>query len=451
VDAPAALDELEAALRGATESGDQFILTVADQLWSLVDDRIVAFPFPTGARELGRLALVLFKHIRPDDDIKHRGAYSPGPRDHAESLRRALLGLLERTPGDDTYRVLKALAGEPSLKTWSDWFLSLADKRLADDAGKKDPEVANKLVRAYETHGLEAVNHLEEASLMTTAADIGIITIREDEFQAVLAAFPESSGVVVGKSERHYNIRRADAGNGKTYRVAVVRLVEQGNGEAQAGARDLLEDLQPKMILVVGIAGGVPSDDFTLGDVVVATRINDYTVHVARQDEDSAFDISGGPLGRAVQAGVVNLGARHEMREWSGDLSPRPAIDLAAVRTYGPDAWQKRVRASLDHHFGTGAARAPVFHPCAIGSSDALIKDADVLITWLETARRLCAVEMESAGVYRATRERCAMLSIRGISDIVGLNRDDIRKEFTTYACITAAAFARAYLTTSPV
>ncbi len=43
------------------------------------------------------------------------------------------------------------------------------------------------------------------------------------------------------------------------------------------------------------------------------------------------------------------------------------------------------------------------------------------------------------------------MLAIRGISDVVGLNRDDVRKEFTTYACETAAAFARAYLKTAPV
>jgi hypothetical protein len=84
----------------------------------------------------------------------------------------------------------------------------------------------------------------------------------------------------------------------------------------------------------------------------------------------------------------------------------------------------------------------------AIGSSDGLIKDPQVLIAWLRTARNLLAVEMESAGVHKAARDRCSWLAIRGISDIVGLERNE---DWTLYAAATAAAFARAYLRTSPI
>jgi nucleoside phosphorylase len=45
---------------------------------------------------------------------------------------------------------------------------------------------------------------------------------------------------------------------------------------------------------------------------------------------------------------------------------------------------------------------------------------------------------MESAGVYRAAHH-LPILAIRGISDIVGLRRDEA---WTKYACETAAAFA---------
>jgi hypothetical protein len=55
---------------------------------------------------------------------------------------------------------------------------------------------------------------------------------------------------------------------------------------------------------------------------------------------------------------------------------------------------------------------------------------------------------MESGGVYRAARDRCLMLAIRGISDIVGLKRNEA---WTKYACASAAAFARAFLRTRPV
>jgi nucleoside phosphorylase len=76
------------------------------------------------------------------------------------------------------------------------------------------------------------------------------------------------------------------------------------------------------------------------------------------------------------------------------------------------------------------------------------VKDPALLIPWLATARNLLAIEMESGGVYRAVRERCPMLTIRGISDIVGLKRADA---WTKYACASAAAFTRAFLRTHPV
>jgi nucleoside phosphorylase len=58
------------------------------------------------------------------------------------------------------------------------------------------------------------------------------------------------------------------------------------------------------------------------------------------------------------------------------------------------------------------------------------------------------AVEMESAGIYKATHGRVPFLAIRGISDVVGFKRDH---DWTPYACETAAAFARAFLLTRPI
>jgi len=76
------------------------------------------------------------------------------------------------------------------------------------------------------------------------------------------------------------------------------------------------------------------------------------------------------------------------------------------------------------------------------------VKDPKVLFPWITTARGILAIEMESAGVHRATRDRTPMLSIRGLSDIVGLRRHEA---WTKYACAAAAAFARGYLRTQPV
>ena len=85
--------------------------------------------------------------------------------------------------------------------------------------------------------------------------------------------------------------------------------------------------------------------------------------------------------------------------------------------------------------------------PETIASSNSLVRNIDIFIQWLQTARTILAVEMESAGVYQATQRinhQYPVMAIRGISDIIGLDRDN---QWTKYACQTAAAFTHAFVT----
>jgi nucleoside phosphorylase len=278
--------------------------------------------------------------------------------------------------------------------------------------------------------------------------DVGILTVREDEFRALLAVFPNDEGVYRG--QREYSIRIADAGGGACYRVALLRAIEQGNGESQDAARDFIEDLRPSLLLVVGIAGALPSQDFTLGDVVLSTRVNEYCVSAQNVGAEPTYNLGGGPIEKQIAAGVSNLPARaRDLGEWTRELPKRPAVawDRRGA-LYGPDAWRRELKRTLEHHFSAGQPRAPLFTAGVIASSDVLVKDPKVVCPWTLTARHLLAVEMESAGVFRAARGRCPMLAIRGISDVIGLRRDN---SWTKFACASAAAFARAYLRTQPI
>src|SRR6266436_5095932 len=279
--------------------------------------------------------------------------------------------------------------------------------------------------------------------------DIGMLTIREDEFRAVLHAFPDNHGIYKGR-HREYTLRTADAGQGARYRLAILRQIEQGNGESQEAARDLFDDLQPSLFLVVGIAGGLPSDDISLGDVVLSTRVLDFSIEARKFQEGTTYNVGGGPIAKSIAAGVANLGARGlELGDWWAELPSRPDVSLAPSKLYGPKPWQRDVREKLQVHYGKNVgARAPTFSAGPIASSDRLVKDPKVLFPWITTARGILAIEMESAGVHRATRDKTPMLSIRGLSDIVGLKRHD---SWTKYACASAAAFARAYLRTLSV
>lgn len=218
--------------------------------------------------------------------------------------------------------------------------------------------------------------------------DIGILTIRDDEFRAVLDVFPTSHGIHRGR-HREYTLRTADAGQGDQYRVAILRQIEQGNGEAQEAARDLIDDLQPSLLLVVGIAGGLPSDDISLGDVVLSMRVHDFSLEARKFDEATTYNAGGGPIAKSIAAGVANLGAREsELGDWWSELPSKPLVSFSPSKLYGPRGWQKEVRIKLQAHFGKAVAkRAPKFSAGPIASSDRLVKDPKLLFPWITTAR----------------------------------------------------------------
>jgi nucleoside phosphorylase len=280
--------------------------------------------------------------------------------------------------------------------------------------------------------------------------DVGIVTIRPDEHQAVLDRFVEAG---IRTESRRYRIRRLNLGNGEAYTIGVVRCVEQGTTAALETAHALLDDLAPRLLLVVGIAGGVPHDEFSLGDVVVSNRIVDLSVEAVHKDDTRTYAHGGGGLHRSANDLVSDLSAMIQSGEldgWNLDVSitkSRPAVDLAPSNFYGHPPWKRKVLASLRRHFGA-APRPPTVTIGAIASSDRLVKNTRLVEDWMKQARQICAVEMESAGVYRAAHDVVPFLAIRGISDIVGFNRDPA---WTEYACHSAAAFTRAFLRARPL
>jgi hypothetical protein len=126
--------------------------------------------------------------------------------------------------------------------------------------------------------------------------DFGIITVREDEFAAMLQRVPEEVGIASGR--RQYNLRRLATDTGAAYTVAIVRCLAQGNGEAQQVANALLEELAPRWLLVVGIAGGAPAAEFTLGDVVVSTQVCDFSVGAVLKDDVREYALQTWPRTR---------------------------------------------------------------------------------------------------------------------------------------------------------
>src|SRR6266571_2272281 len=283
--------------------------------------------------------------------------------------------------------------------------------------------------------------------------DFAIITIREDEYRAVLLRFPREDDIV---GNRTYTLSRVQLADEEQYIVATARCIDQGGGAAQDLARDIIEDLDPQWFLLVGIAGAIPASEYTLGDVVLATRLNDFSVSAALDGGRKEYATAGGPMHKRVQDLLAHLPARlPQLNGWNdiGSITiDRPPVDLASTNFYGEPGWRTNVQQSLERHFGSHAEnRRPLVTTGPIASSDVLIKDTQLIQSWKQSSRHILAVEMELSGVYQASRrlERdYPILAVRGISDVIGFKRN---ADWTTYACHTAAAFALAFVRSRPI
>jgi nucleoside phosphorylase/uncharacterized SAM-dependent methyltransferase len=287
-------------------------------------------------------------------------------------------------------------------------------------------------------------------------ADIAIITIREDEFKAVRERFqttrlqmPSGRTCLIGEittdDPYHYH-----------YTIAIARAIGQGNDASQRLAHDIIQDLDPQLLLVVGIAGGIPHNEFTLGDVIVSTHIVNSNVDAKNADGTTDYMMAGNSPHPHVEHIISLLPGDPQLNSWNKFPAlqlERPDVNLQQMTIHGGEEWQQRVQESLTQHFGqeSNRHRPPLFKTGPIISSNHLMKDPLILMDLLKMYRSVLAVEMEAAGVYEAARRSnnlYPVMVIRGISDIVGLQRDE---KWTAYACQTAAAFTSTFIMTAPI
>jgi nucleoside phosphorylase/energy-coupling factor transporter ATP-binding protein EcfA2 len=271
--------------------------------------------------------------------------------------------------------------------------------------------------------------------------DVGILTMRDDEFQAVIGRFPVSEVV---KGRRIYNLSALTTLDGDYYDVAVLPVADRTSREAEGAARDILSDLRPDWILLVGVGAAVPSATFTLGDVGVSSSIDGMKIGTFKTE---AYSIQ--PEAADV---VANLSAFLSRMNgwntvpWSGSAAQLNAFADAA-ELYGPPQW----RDSLMHEFLAGdiETRPPKASARRVLATDELIDYLELLPTLSRYKRPIAVVELASAAIHRvATEQRIPCLSIRSMSHVLGLKGRD---PWVRYACDVAASFTHAFLRAAPI
>ena len=294
----------------------------------------------------------------------------------------------------------------------------------------------------------------QRAEALAKRVTVGIVTALPEERAAMLAMF---DGTVSWTFPGHgaglvYDLGELPAHGGGRHVVALA-LADMGNSIAATRGALLLGHFPGvEAIVMVGIAGGVPSPDSAdnhvrLGDVVVSDRRGviqyDFVKKTRKATEVRASPRP--PHARLLEAiRLLNSDALAGSRPWEEYVGRAGHLRLAAR----PDAGRDVLLASREPF-------APVSHPVdgkriegqprifmgPIASGNVLLKDP-VCRDRLRDEHKVKAVEMEASGIADATwNHGVGYLVVRGICDYCDKNKND---DWHMYAAIVAAAYARA-------
>jgi nucleoside phosphorylase len=286
-----------------------------------------------------------------------------------------------------------------------------------------------------------------KASDLKGKIDFGIITVIKEEFEAILDLFP-SKGIILGARRDYVFSYLSHSENKSKFKIAIINCVNQGNKQSQKITEDLISDLAPKWIILCGIAGGIPTDDFSLGDVVIANRKSLDASVGADQFEKTTFDTHGIEMSQSVE-NLLGVLESLNIKNWTEKIScVLPKVEINDNYVKGSEGWRKKIKESLKKRFfANSILRKPLFIHGQHISSDQLRKNPDTIERFLDTHRKAYAFEMELAGVCKAAGYNYPVLAVRGISDVVGFERSE---EWTRFACYSASAFTHTIIENFP-
>jgi nucleoside phosphorylase len=229
------------------------------------------------------------------------------------------------------------------------------------------------------------------------SVDVAIITILEEEYEAVLRLLTrvrQVTGSATLDNQHAWVVGEIDAPKlPAPYTIVLAMSPRAGTNAAVIVTKNTLQAFDPRCVLVVGVAGGL--GDLKLGDVVVADRICAYEYGKVdrgfhtRDDLDSPTDAALASAARTLSARYPDWYSGLEQPEELGHLSPRIVVGQVA-------SGDKVIDDPTDAFF------ASVIH----------------------SRPKLRAVEMEGAGAAAAIQDVREMQRgasfgmIRGISDL---------------------------------
>ncbi len=238
--------------------------------------------------------------------------------------------------------------------------------------------------------------HQTEPHMTDVGTDIAIVTVIPEEYAAVhrlLQSPTVDSGTAELPNLFGWETGSVARSQGGSYRIALALAARAGNVTCSQAIIETVERWNPRYVLLLGIAGGLPKSELSLGDVVISSVIYGYE------------------YGKVEHKFIP----RHN---WI--YHPDDALFASALRFSTIDAsWTARLNITAE----TGPPKAV---PGVVASGEKVVDDPTSaffreVVTSFPSAK---AVEMEGVGaataidVLRAKGRSVGFIMIRGISDL---------------------------------
>ena len=216
----------------------------------------------------------------------------------------------------------------------------------------------------------------------STIADILIFTALSEELNALQTEFAPTKSVNSTTSPLKYHIVSTSTG----LSIAITCLFSMGNTQAGIRSSQAISEINPKYVIMFGIAGGV-AETVSIEDIVISTQVYFYE--------------SG--------------------KEHKDQFEQRPNINSAddfllhKIQEYAHEIPQNN-----DIKFGIVAA------------GEKVIASSTIVETMKSKIRCLAAFEMESYGISQGSRlslTKPGFIAIRGISDLADEKKNDNHRE----------------------
>lgn len=280
-------------------------------------------------------------------------------------------------------------------------------------------ELAERTVSIFQTE-LDAKHALRTPEVL-------ILTALPIELAAAKLAFGIEDNTPPRKSEHgiHFWSTIITKQNGLISCV-VASLGSAGNVTASTITSQLLSELKPKKVLMMGIAAGMRGK-MSLGEVILSERVVYY---------EGAAALEAGKLAVRPEIQRPGLSTQQDLNTYFATSSlPERLQEKAAALGFVMPSESKS---------GDVAVRLMV-SPATIASGELLIRDPEVFAGLKMLHDKVCVAEMEAYGVVDAcNKQNVPALVIRGISDYGDSSKDNT---FHKVASEAAAIVAIDYLT----